>query len=133
MVHIDGVDVCARVEEHARHFDVGGEMERELPVAAARVDRLRIVAKNALDFVEHTKARRRVQRQHRAAFAKERHERRVRRVDRSEASRPPVAARVRVGARADEQVDHLALLRLDRMTEDRAAEAFARRGIVQPR
>ncbi len=58
MVHIDGVDVGAGVEQYARHFDVGSKVERKLAVAAARVNGLRVLAKDPLDLVDQAKTRR---------------------------------------------------------------------------
>src|SRR6185369_15377660 len=89
------------------------EVERRLAVATAGVHDLRIGRDEGLQSVQHAESRCSVCVYSGAALDEECGELRIAAIEHAEAAGPPVAASVDVGAVVQQQVDHLAVLRID--------------------
>ena len=135
VIDVARVDLGAAIEQEVRHRHGLREVERQLPIPAARVDQAGISGQHAPDVFDHSEPHRMVDLRHRPAADEERrHPRRPPRiVEDVEPAGPPVAFLVDVGAGAQQHVGHLAVLPLDRGEQRRLAEGTARGGLVDPR
>ncbi len=125
VIDVAGIDVGAVVDEQLGNLQGRGDVQGRLAIAAAGVDRIRIGRDQLADAVDHAQPRRGVDVDRRPTLDQEACER-LARVEHAEAPRPPVAARVDVGASAEQDVDHLAIAAVYGRQQRRGAELMIR-------
>ena len=96
-------------------------MQRQLPVAASRVNGAGITIDHRAQRIESTEPRRRVRVKGRAALDEEIVQAAVV-VEDTEAPRPPMAALVDIGAGLQQHVNHFAITLVDRREQRRSAK-----------
>lgn len=130
VIDVAGVDVGAALEEQARHRHRAREVERRLAVAAARPHLRRVGVEQRNESIRHPQPRRRVDVHPGAALDQVGSEVAVV-VEDPEATGPPVAPGVDVGAGGEEEVDDLAVATVHRGEQGRGAEVAARHRLVE--
>src|SRR5581483_3070619 len=105
VVDVAGVDVSAVRDEQGGNLDSGGRVQRELAVAAAGVDKLRIGGQQFANPVDLAKSRCCVDIHLRPAADQVFRKLAVGGIEDTEASRPPSRARVDVRAGIEKNID----------------------------
>lgn len=118
------------IEQVLGDLDGRGDVERRLPVPAARVHHGRVGSDECLQDVEHPVPRGRVRVNPGATLDEERGKPGVV-VENSKAARPPVAPRVDVGAGAEQDVDHFPVAGMHRAEQRRRAKGAVRHRVVE--
>ncbi len=110
VIDVAGVDVGTGIEEEGGDFDGGGEVKRELAVAAASMDELRIGSEEFADAFDHAKSSSGVNVEGGAARDQVVSELGRCGIENAETAGPPLGACVDVGARVEEDVDDFAIV-----------------------
>jgi hypothetical protein len=105
MIHVARVDFGAIRQQELRNLHRGGEVQRRLPVSAARVDHARIGRHQLSQLRHHSQPRRRMRIQHRVPVRQKLHHARVTIVQHAESAGPPLGSPLDVRARAQQHVD----------------------------
>ena len=133
VIDVARVDVGAPIDEQFGDLDRRREMQRRLPVAAARMHERRTLGQHLFERLAHAQPGGRMRVNPRAALEQERNERWLGAVEHAEAASPPVASRVDVRTGLQEHVDRRAILVVDRDHQRRLAERPSRHRLVEGR
>ena len=133
VIDVARVDVGAPIDEQFGDLDGRREMQRRLPVSAARMHEFRTLGQHPVERLAHAEAGGRMRVNPRTALEQERNERWLGAVEHAEAASPPVAARVDVRAGLQQHVDCRAILVVDRDHQRRLAERPSRHRRVERR
>lgn len=113
MINIPGVDLRAVIEKVSGDLGGCGKVQRRLSIAPGSMHQFRIRTDEFLELIDHSQAGRRVGSDPRATFDGIDRQFGCGTIEQPEASGPPAAAGVDVGARCKKNIQHLAASNLN--------------------